>query len=282
MCCQTPVYILTGVFFCKGKIMEKITSRENLKIKLLCKLIKSKKARFEHNLFVAEGLRLVLDALRSNVEIQSIFVTQECIDKNSKHINEFILNDNNSFLITKELSTYISDTQNPQGIYAICKKLDKNVNIDKIYNNGVFICLCSLQDPGNVGTIIRTAEAFGIKHIIMTEDCPDIFSPKVLRSTMGSAFRINVITFEDAEKMVRTLKLNGVTTYAAVLNDKSIALGTFDFPQNSAVLIGNEANGLSESIIKMCDSALHIPMKGSAESLNAATAANIIMWEMTK
>ncbi len=262
--------------------MEKIISRENSKIKLLSKLIRSKKNRNETNLFVAEGLRLVLDALRSDIEIQSVFLTQECIDKNNERLMELFSENIDIYIISEELSRYVSDTQNPQGIYAVCKKLDKCVNIDKIYNNGVFMCLCSLQDPGNVGTIIRTAEALGIDAVMMTEDCPDVYSPKVLRSTMGSAFRMNIITFGNEEQMLATLSKKGFITYAAVLRENSERLGSFEFSHKSAVLIGNEANGLDESIIRKCDYLLYIPMNGNVESLNAATAANIIMWEMTK
>lgn len=262
--------------------MEKITSRENPKTKLLSKLIKSKKARTENNLFVIEGLRLVLDALKSKVEIEGVFITEECFDKNSERLISAGLKKEKMCVISEELSDYISDTQNPQGIFAVCKKLDKCANIDTIYNNGVFVCLCSLKDPGNVGTIIRTAEAFGVDAVIMTEDCADVFSPKVLRSTMGSAFRIKIITFENEEQMLKELKEKNVVTYASVLNDNSIRLGSFNFPSKSAVLIGNEANGLKESVINDCDYSLYIPMRGNAESLNAAAAANIIMWEITK
>lgn len=262
--------------------MEKITSRENPKIKLLSKLIKSKKIRTETNLFVVEGLRLVLDALRSEVDIQSIFITEECLDKNGKKLMLTSLEREKIYLISEELSNHISDTQSPQGIYAVCKRLDKCANIDTIYNNGILVCLCSLKDPGNVGTIIRTAEAFGINAVILTEDCADVFSPKVLRSTMGSAFRIKIITFKNEEQMLEKLKERNITTYASVLNDKSMKLGSFTFSSKSAVLIGNEANGLKESVINECDYSLYIPMKGNAESLNAATAANVIMWEFTK
>ncbi len=262
--------------------MEKITSRENSKIKLLTKLLKSKKMRNDTNYFVAEGLRLVLDALRSNIKIESIFITQICVDKNFDKLEQLLDKNIEKYIITEELSNYISDTQTPQGIYAICKRLDKCTNIDKIYNNGVFMCLCSLQDPGNVGTIIRTAEAFGIDAIMITEDCPDIYSPKVLRSTMGSAFRMKIFLFKDSLQMLEELKSKEIKTYAAVLRKNSECLGSFMFPAKSAVLIGNEANGLSNEIIENCNSSLYIPMKGDAESLNAATAANVIMWEMTK
>ena len=262
--------------------MEKIISRENPKIKLLSKLLKSKKARNEKNLFVAEGLRLVRDLLNSKVEVQSVFITQECLKRNENDVKQLLDVAENSFLITDELSLYISDTQSPQGIYAICKKLDKCLKLAKIYNNGVFVCLCSLQDPGNVGTIIRTAEAFGVDAVLVTDDCPDIYSPKVLRSTMGSAFRIPVVSFKNALEMLNALKENEYTTYAAVLEENSICLGDFSFQNKSAVLIGNEANGLSKEVVKKCDRSLYIPMKGNAESLNAATAANIIMWEMSK
>lgn len=283
MCCRTPVEILDRRFLCIGEIiMEKITSRENSKIKLLTKLIKSKKTRKETGLFVIEGLRFVLDAFINNVQMDSLFITEECLSKSKEKINPFIQNLKNLYVISEELSNYISDTQTPQGVYAICKSLDKCSNIDTIYNNGVFMCLCSLKDPGNVGTIIRTADALGIDAVLVTEECPDIFSPKVLRSTMGSVFRIKIITFKNEEEMLKNLKERNFVTYASVLDKSSMSLGTFQFSSKSAILIGNEANGLRKSIIDECDYSLYIPMQGNAESLNAASAANIIMWEIKR
>ena len=262
--------------------MENIISRDNPKIKLLSKLLKSKKAREEEGRFVLEGVRLVCDVLNSSFEIESLFITEECIEKNKPQLEGVFERSKNVYVITTQLSNSISDTTSPQGVYAICKKLDKCVKLDKIYNNGVFICLCSLQDPGNVGTIIRTAEALGVDGVLLTDDCPDVYSPKVLRSTMGSVFRIPTVYFENETQMLNALKENEYTTYAAVLDKNSICLGRFSFVEKSAVLIGNEANGLSKDVSSACDFSLYVPMKGGAESLNAATAANIIMWEMCK
>ena len=142
--------------------------------------------------------------------------------------------------------------------------------------------IVSLQDPGNVGTIIRTAEAMGLDGVIMTSDCPDIYSPKVLRSTMGSAFRLPIYVCTDPIETLDLLHNKGFSSYAAILDENSLTLGDFKFPDKSVALIGNEANGLKDVVVEMCQNSLMIPMRGNAESLNAASAANIIMWEMSK
>ena len=262
--------------------MEKITSKENPKFKTLAALISSKKERTIQQKFVAEGLRLVADAVRSGLVPVSVFVSESFTSKYSDKLTEICKDCKNCYEITDLLADKISDTKTPQGVFAVFNTLDKNLNIDTIYNNGHFIFIVSLQDPGNVGTIIRTAEAMGLSGVIMTSDCPDAFSPKVLRSTMGSAFRIPVCVCSDPNDAINALHENGFTTYAAVLDENSIKLGDFKFPEKAVALIGNEANGLSEEVSRECTKTLMIPMKGSAESLNAASAANIIMWEMSK
>ena len=262
--------------------MEKITSKDNPKFKALSALMSSKKERTTQQKFVAEGLRLVVDAVRSGLVPVNVFVSESFTAKYSDKLPEICKGCKNCYEITDLLADRISDTKTPQGVFAVFDALDKNLNIDTIYNNGHFIFIVSLQDPGNVGTIIRTAEAMGLSGVIMTSDCPDAFSPKVLRSTMGSAFRIPILVCPEPCAMLDTLNENGFTTYAAVLNENSLKLGDFKFPNKAVALIGNEANGLNEAVSGKCTKTLMIPMKGSAESLNAASAANIIMWEMSK
>ena len=262
--------------------MERITSRENPKFKLLSSLMSSKKERTAQGLFVAEGLRLVSDAVKSGLTPVSVFLSDSFAEKFSERLPEICKGCKNNYVISDSLAEKIADTKSTQGLFAVFNVLDKNLNIDTIYNNGHFVFIVSLQDPGNVGTIIRTAEALGLNGVIMTSDCPDVYSPKVLRSTMGSAFRIPVTVCADPIEMLDLLHQNGFSTYAAVLDENSLTLGSFKFSDKSVVLIGNEANGLKDEVIKKCQNSLMIPMKGSAESLNAASAANIIMWEMSK
>ena len=242
----------------------------------------SKKERAIQGAFVAEGLRLVEDAVNSGLVPTNIFATENFVSKFPDKFSKISKNCEKIYLITDALAQKISDTKTPQGIFAVFATLDKNLNLDKIYNNGHFIFIVSLQDPGNVGTIIRTAEAMGLDGVIMTSDSPDAFSPKVLRSTMGSAFRIPIVVCDDAIKTIELFHKNEFTTYAAALEENSVKLGGFKFPEKSVVLIGNEANGLQSNVIDCCKQTLMIPMKGNAESLNAASAANMIMWEMSK
>ena len=262
--------------------MDRITSKDNPKYKMLSALMSSKKERAAQGQFVAEGLRLVLDAVKSGIVPVSVFSSESFAAKFPEKLEVICKGCKNCYVITDALAEKISDTKTPQGVFAVFNTLDKNLNIDTIYNNGHFIFIVSLQDPGNVGTIIRTAEAMGLSGVIVTSDCPDVYSPKVLRSTMGSAFRIPIAVCADAVDTLQLLHDKGFVTYAAVLNEKSLKLGEFDFPDKAVALIGNEANGLAEEVSNRCTNTLMIPMKGNAESLNAASAANIIMWEMSK
>lgn len=262
--------------------MEKITSRENPKYKILSSLMTSKKERINSGLFVAEGLRLVMDAIRSGLTPEIVFSSESFAQKFPDQLLEISSGCEKKYIISDFLADKLSDTKSTQGIFAVFTALDKNLNIDTIYNNGHFIFIVSLQDPGNVGTIIRTAEAMGLDGVIMTSDCPDLYSQKVLRSTMGSAFRIPIAVSKNTTETIDLLHKQGFTTYAAALDENSVKLGSFDFSDKSVVLIGNEANGLDGAVIKKCSNTLMIPMRGHAESLNAASAANIIMWEMSK
>ncbi len=183
--------------------------------------------------------------------------------------------------ISEDVSKKISDSKTPQGVYCLCAMLDKERRTVKIDTGGHYMVLYGLQDPGNVGTILRTCEAMGIDGVFLSSDCPDIYSPKVLRSTMGGVFRMSVEIVEDIAKTINTANEKGVAVYAAALDRTAVSLREADLKKGSMVLIGNEGNGLSENIISLCDKSLFIDMKGNAESLNAAVAASIIAWEMS-
>ena len=158
------------------------------------------------------------------------------------------------------------------------KRLDKSFDLRKIVN-GKYILLDSLQDSGNIGTIIRTAEALGVSGVIMSPDCADIYSPKTVRSAMGSLFRLPVYRCELTET-ISAMKEAGFGVYAAVLNEGAEKAGSTDLSGNAAVVIGNEGSGVSEAVIKCCTGGIYIPIE-RAESLNASVAAAILCWEMT-
>lgn len=261
-----------------------ITSKDNANIKLYSKLLTSKKSRNEHNMFTLEGARIIIDAVNENSELYCVFLTESAAEKYSEALD--LLNekipDISIFYITDELSQKLSDTSTPQGIYAIVKKLDKNNYADKILTDGKYIVLNNLQDPGNIGTIIRSADAVGINGLFLTNDCCDIYNPKLIRSTMGSLFRMNIWDDISIEEFLVLAKEKKIKTFAAVIDTDAISLTDSVFSGACAVVIGNEGNGLPQDVTNKCDNKLTIKMQGNINSLNAAMATGIIMWEMLK
>lgn len=261
--------------------MEFIKSKDNESLKLYVKLSKNKKTRDEKNMFVIEGVKLFFEAFNSGINFYKIFFSKNYYDNNFNAIDKLNLKQK-IYILEDNIINKISDTKTPQGVFAICEKLDKNYNIDKIYNKGKYIALCDLQDTGNVGTIIRTAEAFGVDGILIGENCCDVYSPKVIRATMGSIFRMPLILSEDFNSDLKKITDNDVETYAAVLNENSKSLKQTSFSNNSLIVMGNEGKGLSEQTINCCKYSLKIDMNGQAESLNVAMATGIIIWELMK
>ena len=252
-----------------------ISSSENELIKKVKKL-KEKKYRDEDGIFVIEGAKIIEEAINEKADIQNIFVCEELTKSNSENLLEIVENickNNEVIEVTKKVFELLSDVKNPQGILATVKK-EKNENIQ--YDDNFFLLLDGIQDPGNIGTIIRTADSLNIKQIIVSNDTADVYNPKVLRSTMGTIFRVNVI-YTNLKDAVEKLKENGITVYATDLKtDKSIY--DVDY-KKSAVVIGNEANGVSSEVLNSSSRRIKIPMLGKTESLNASVAAGIIMYE---
>ncbi len=255
--------------------MEKITAKDNEKIKRYAKILNSKKYRDELNLFVIEGVKLFEEAKRSSVQVLQVFVTEKFL---CRYGEEFFEEGLEVYQISEALEKKIASSLTPQGIYAICKKLDKPLKLDKIENNGCFVALWNLQDPGNVGTIFRVADAMGLSGVILSNNCCDVYNMKTIRSAMGSLFRMPFLV-TDMSDFLDSKKL---TSYAAVVDSDAKKLSDIKFENNSVVVIGNEGNGLSPEQVAACDERITIPMKGSAESLNAAMAATILIWEMAK
>lgn len=254
--------------------MNLITSEDNPNIKLYKKLVSGAKYRKENGMFAIEGARIVSDALSENADMRFVFATESFVAKNDRYFagRDFR---GKIFLISDKLENRLSDTKTPQGIYAACGIPD---NPAAVFPGGKYLFICGLQDPGNMGTIIRTADALGLAGLFIS-GCCDIYSPKTARSAMGSVLRLR-ITEISCEKAFGLFSENGIKTYAAVSDKTAAPLTEADFDGGCAVFIGNEGNGLQEEIIKMCGSKITIKMKGAAESLNAAVAAGIIMWEM--
>lgn len=258
--------------------MQLITSRDNPNIKIFRKLTESKKYRRETGMFTLEGMRIITDAVRENAELHSVFITESFLEKQGGTFS--FPNGTSLYIITDELGRSISDTSSAQGIFAVCKFISKPHFSDIVMRGGKYIMLCNLQDPGNLGTIIRTADAVGLDGIFLSECC-DLYNPKVIRSTMGSLFRLNVSEV-DFEEIFPLFKKREIPTYAAVVDGNAVSLTDCDFSEGGAVLIGNEGNGLPESVSERCTQKITIKMNGNINSLNAAMAAGIIMWELKK
>ncbi len=257
-----------------------ISSKENNIVKKILKLNKSSKFRKEEKVFIAEGLRLVEDAVLNNCCIDFFVFSQTATDKYKNFFDNICSKFSNIYVFPDNLFSYISETKSPQGVLACIKILDKNILFDKIGNGGKYLALENIQDPGNLGTVFRTAEALGISAIILTSDCCDVYSPKVVRSTMGAIFRMPFYIVNTISDFL--LKNKNLFSYAAVVNDNAQKISKVRFENPSVCIIGNEGNGLKKETIDLCDNKITIPMKGRAESLNVSVAAGIIMWEMIK
>lgn len=261
--------------------MERITSKDNEKIKWLIKLQNSRKVRQESASFVAEGMRLAQEVLRCGLPLQQVFASDDGAARYASVWNALCQKASAAYLISDGLEAKISSVQTPQGIYCVCGM--PRHTFGQIAGLGEkFLALDHLQDPGNLGTIIRTADAFGADGILLSEGCADCYSPKVLRSTMGSVFRLPIWTVPDLAQTLKELHQAGFSTFGAALDETAICLGIFSFPQKSVAVVGNEGNGISRPVLDACRQTLYIPMKGETESLNAGVAASLILWEMCR
>ncbi len=255
-----------------------ITSKENKLIKSVKKLLTSAKERKQTGTFVLEGLRLSADAALNGYTIDTLIIC-DSIDE-SDRLKALIKSAQVIVKVPESLFSYISDTVSPQGVMCVVKMPEKKT-VDDIVS-GRYIVLENTQDPANLGTIARTAEAFGISGLVVLNKSCDPFSPKAQRAGMGALLRLPVISADDISKTLQAFKGKGFKLFASVVGDADCDVTKTDFSGNCAVLIGNEANGLTDIAIKHCDRRITITMKGRAESLNAAAAASVIMWEMTR
>ena len=221
---------------------------------------------------MAEGVRLCRDAAYSGVRILRMFYTEEALERYPK-MWSCCGKSGKSFLLSQQLAGGLSATVTPQGIFCVCAMLDKTDCLDKMDASGHLLGLEDIQDPSNLGTILRTAEALGVGGVILTKGCCDIYSPKVLRGSMGAVFRLPLMMADAMEQAVKELKQKGFVTLAAVPNRGSGEHYPDRFTLPTAVLVGNEGNGLKPETVSVCHRRVTIPMLGRAESLNALIAA---------
>lgn len=252
-----------------------LTSRKNDTVRRFKELARDKKLRDEMGVFVAEGDHLCGEAVSCGLEIVTALYTEKAREKYPQAVEKLIAAAESSAVISQDIAEYISDTKAPQGLFAEIRRSEFSQPAD-----GRLVILDGVQDPGNVGTIIRTAEAFGIAGVLLSPKCADILSPKVLRASMGSVFRLPCILC-DVPQAVTELREKGYAVYGSMLDETAQKLGDIRFGTKAAVVIGSEGGGITEETKAACTGGLYIPITG-AESLNAAAAATVMIWELSK
>lgn len=257
--------------------MEKITSKNNTIIKDTKRLFVSSGYRRQSGLFVLEGARLSFDVLNSFYSVDTLLFTEKLYEKYPAEIDRLVAKADKAYIISDDVAQKLTETQTAQGIFAVCRMREDSHEITQ----GKYIALDNVQDPANVGAVIRTAEALGIDGII-TYRCCDIYNPKTLRATMGSVLRMNITDTSDLESTLSVLSQKGFSIFSTVPDASARCINDVDFSGNVVSVIGNEANGVDENIKRISDSLITIPMPGRAESLNAGVAASITMWEMVR
>ena len=245
-----------------------ITSRENPQIKQVCGLLSAAKRRRKEGLFVCEGFTLLEEALRRGLQPKAVY----CLESQAHRLPKL---DCPCALVNQSVLEKLSDVPTPQGVVFTLPLPEPG----KTLTGSRFLALDSLRDPGNMGTILRTADAFGLDGVILLGDCVDVYSPKVVRSAMGSLFSTRLYAMT-AEELKSQLDGMDIPLYAATLAADSRPVTQLDL-KRSCVIIGNEAHGVSAETIDCCTGSVIVPIQ-SAESLNAGVAAGILMWEMRR
>lgn len=258
-----------------------ITSLHNKEIKEVAALSAKKKERDRQGLFIVEGPKMFGEAPAE--QISRVYLGQSAAAQMQAQYGEKLAG-LSCETVSDEVFAKMSDTKTPQGI--LCLVRQQQYNIEEILQDGnkkqpLLIILEDIQDPGNLGTIFRTAEAAGADGVIMSSRTADIYNPKTIRSTMGSVYRIPFLYLEDLSSIIRKLKEKEVRVYAAHLGGTA-AYDNCCYQMGTAFLIGNEANGLREETAACADTMIHIPMEGQVESLNAAVASSILLFEASR
>ncbi|MCH5270535.1 MAG: RNA methyltransferase [Lachnospiraceae bacterium] len=259
-----------------------ITSTSNPHIKQLIQWQNKAKERRRDGVFVAEGLKMLEEAPPRL--IRDIYIVQALAERlqNGKTEKERALwnkiSEAGYETVTEEVMRKAADTQSPQGVLTVLEQPAYDREQILLKDNGLYLLLEDLQDPGNLGTILRTGEGAGITCVIMTKGTVDIFNPKTIRSTMGSIYRVPFLYVDSLAEILPVMKTAGIATYAAHLQGEE-SYDSFSFCGSTAFLIGNEGNGLKRETAALADSFLKIPMEGRVESLNAAVSAALLMYE---
>ena len=269
---------------------ETITSRKNPLI-LLAASLAEKKYREQNGLFLAFGHKLCHEAAVTHAPVAHVILSEEYAATHMEEIRaEFsaeCYRNTPLTVVSEGCFEKITTEKAPDGVILIIKHLDISKKYNKIDMEdfkavGRAILLCSIRDPGNLGTILRSAGAFGASTVIMTDDCADVYHPRTIRAAMGAAFRVPTIRVCDPLEAVKCLQEQGRRVFAAELRDGALALDAVVPEASDVFIIGNEGHGIPEALSAVCDGSVYLPIAPEAESLNAAVAAAILLWEQAK
>ncbi len=245
--------------------MEVISSRHNPTIQLFRRLAGEREARRSAGLYLGQGHKLLEEAILNRAPIETVLYAGK-----RPQLPEGV----ESVEVTEDLLSYVSPMKSAPELIFSCRLPSPGAPM-----KGRILLAEDMQDPGNVGTMIRTAAAFGFDGLLLAGACADPWGPKAVRASMGAVFRLQLREEPDAEKAAAALHAAGIPIYAAALSEETLTAGRFRFPEQLALAIGNEGHGLSETLLNAADKVVRIPMAPGAESLNAAAAAAVLMWE---
>ena len=261
-----------------------ITSVNNDRVRRIVTYVQKSKARREDKVFVIEGMKMLREA--PVLQVSEVYVTERFLESAGDEDQE-ILWRYGAESVSEEVMKKMSDTQSPQGVLALIRQYEYTMEeVLEGYNAGgattpLLLVLENIQDPGNLGTMLRSGEGAGVTGVIMSRGSADIYNPKVIRSTMGSIFRMPFIYADNLPELVKELSAKGIHTYAAHLKGEK-NYDEFDYTEPTAFLIGNEGNGLTDETADAAGEYVLIPMKGEVESMNAATSAAILTFEASR
>ncbi len=259
--------------------METITSRANRLIVETAKL-QDRRYRQREKLFFFEGKKLLEEAIRQDVPLLRVFVTQ-----NNVPLLDGLPHGVECYTVSESVYEKISAENSPEGVFCVARHLDRLHKFATIYNmteKGSRFMAVSVRDPGNLGTILRSARAMGIDCLLLSDDCADLYHPRTIRGAMGALFSLSTLTVSDPTASAKALQEAGYTVYAAALTDTAADVRQVEITPMTCFAVGNEGHGLPDTFVQTADRAVIIPMQAGSESLNVAAASSLLLWEMGK
>ena len=257
--------------------MQVISSKDNELIKHIRKL-KEKKERDASNEYLVEGIKIVKEAIQENAKIKQIILCDD-FEKTESIPKDLMyeIAKHNCIYVTSKLFKYISEVQEPQGVLAVIEKNNGDKTID--YTQDIIVALDDVQDPGNIGTIIRTMEATAFKNLILTKGSVDVYNPKTVRATMGGIFKLNIL-YETPENIIKFLKTENYQVISTLLDETSIDYDKVILKEKNAYIFGNEGHGITEIFVNSTDVKAIIPIYGDIDSLNVSVASGVFLYKM--